>query len=117
MNYFGYHLILDCKKCNKSKIKNEKYIRNFIDELLDLTKMKKLGELKIENLQSGPKRLYGHSVVQLIHTSSIVCHFMDETGDIYLDVFSCKQFDNDIVIKCVEKFFKPKNIKIHFFTF
>lgn len=40
---FGYHLILDCKKCNKNKIKNEDNIRNFIDELLFLTKMKKWG--------------------------------------------------------------------------
>lgn len=114
MKSFGYHLILDCKKCNKSKIKNLDNIRNFIYELLKLTKMKKWGELVVQDLQSGPKHLHGYSVIQLIHTSSIVCHFCNESGDIYVDFFSCKSFDNDTVINCVNKYFNPKKIKSQF---
>jgi len=55
--------------------------------------MKKLGELKIENLQTGDKNLFGCSVTQLIHTSSITGHFFDLSGDAYIDIFSCKEFN------------------------
>jgi len=114
MKSFGYHLILDCKKCNKNKIKNEDNIRNFIDELLFLTKMKKWGDLIVQNLQKGPKHLIGYSVVQLIHTSSIVCHFCNNSGDVYIDFFSCKIFEEDVVINCVNKYFLPKKFKSQF---
>lgn len=43
MKSFGYHLILDCKKSNKLKIKNLDNIRKFIDELLKLTKNEEMG--------------------------------------------------------------------------
>jgi S-adenosylmethionine/arginine decarboxylase-like enzyme len=49
------------------------------------------GHNKIENLQNGNKNLLGYSVAQLIHTSSITCHFMDTSGDAYIDIFSCKE--------------------------
>ena len=114
MKSFGYHLILDCKKCNKIKIKSEENIRNFIDELLFLTKMKKWGNLIVQNLQEGPKHLIGYSVVQLIHTSSIVCHFCNNSGDLYIDFFSCKNFDINTVIECVNKYFLPKKVKSNF---
>lgn len=112
--FWGYHLMLDCSKCNKKKIKSEKNIRDFLEELLKITKMKKMGEPTIYNLQSGDEKLFGFSAVQLIHTSSITCHFMDLNGDAYIDLFSCKEFDIDNVNNCVEQFFSPKKINKHF---
>jgi len=111
MKYFGKHLILDCKKCKKEKIKDLENIKKFITELLKVTKMKKWGDLIVQNLNCGPKHLHGYSIVQLIHTSSIVCHFCNNTGDLYVDFFSCKNFDNIKVINCVNKYFEPKKIK------
>ena len=35
----------------------------------------------------------GYSLVQLIETSAITGHFCDASGDAYLDIFSCKDFD------------------------
>lgn len=114
MKSFGYELLLDCKKCNKLKIKNEQLIRDFIDEVLLKTKMKKWGDLVLQNLQTGPKHLIGYSAVQLIHTSSFVCHFCNESGDIYIDFFSCKKFDPEVVMNCVNKYFSPKKMRSQF---
>jgi S-adenosylmethionine/arginine decarboxylase-like enzyme len=47
----------------------------------------------------------------MITTSNITAHFVNKTGNAYIDVFSCKQFENSIVIKTVEEFFSPKSIK------
>ena len=112
--YWGYHLMLDCSNCNKKKIKSETNIRNFLEELLKVAKMKKLGDPVIENLQTGDEKLHGFSAVQLIHTSSITCHFMDLSGDAYIDLFSCKEFDIDAISECVESYFAPKRINKHF---
>ena len=50
----------------------------------------------------------GYTLVQLIETSNICAHFVEETNDIYLDVFSCKQFDPDTVERVVKSYFAPK---------
>ena len=113
--FWGYHLIVDCSKCDKKKVKDLNHIKKFIDSVVKTCKMKKLGNLKVENLQDGDKKLYGYSVVQLIHTSSIVCHLMDLTGDVYIDIFSCKEFDIDKVIYVINTFFLPQKMNKHFF--
>jgi S-adenosylmethionine decarboxylase len=112
--FWGYHLMVDCSNCKRENIKNINIIKKFIDNLVKVCKMKKLGELKIENLQNGDKNLFGYSVIQLIHTSSITCHFMDLSGDVYIDIFSCKEFDCEKVINVINKYFLPEKMNKHF---
>ena len=112
--FWGYHLMIDCSNCKRENVKDINNIKKFIDNLVKVCKMKKLGELKIENLQNGNKNLFGYCVTQLIHTSSITCHFMDISGDVYIDVFSCKEFDCAKVINVINKYFLPEKMNKHF---
>ena len=43
----------------------------------------------------------GYSLVQLIETSAITGHFCDKSGDAYIDVFSCKDFDTAAALDVV----------------
>ena len=43
----------------------------------------------------------------LIETSNITAHFVEETNDMYLDVFSCKPFDEKKVEDIVGAYFGP----------
>jgi S-adenosylmethionine/arginine decarboxylase-like enzyme len=52
----------------------------------------------------------GYTLVQLIETSNITGHFCDDSGDAYLDVFSCKYFDENVVQHVVNTWFKPESI-------
>lgn len=113
---WGYHLVLDCAKCDKNKIGDELNIRAFLTDLLRVTDMKAWGEPVIANLQNCEDHIKGFSAVQLIHTSSITCHFSDATGDSYIDVFSCKMFDVETVKSCVEQFFTPEKMIDRFLT-
>ena len=36
---------------------------------------------------------------------------VDKNGDFYIDVFSCKEYDIQKVIKFVNNYFEPKSIK------
>lgn len=109
---WGYHLLLDASHCNKDEMKNEKEIKLFIKELVEAIDMIAVGPPKISWF--GKEDLAGYSVMQFIETSSITCHFMEKTGMLCLDVFSCKAFDPDIVIEMVEKHFEPKEMKHRF---
>jgi S-adenosylmethionine/arginine decarboxylase-like enzyme len=112
--FWGYHLMVDCANCDRVQITNLDVIKEFISALIKACKMKVLGEMLIENLQTGDKNLFGYSVAQLIHTSSITCHFMDLSGDIYVDVFSCKPFNPEKVTTLITKFFMPEKMNKHF---
>ena len=79
-----------CSNCNKEEVKDINNIKKFINALVKCCKMRKLGDLKIENLQAGNKALYGNSFTQFIYTSSITGHFMDRTNDAYIDIFPVK---------------------------
>ena len=112
--FWGYHLMLDCSNCKREKITDIKNIEAFITAVITAAKMKKLGTLKVEKLQSGDRNLFGYSVAQIIHTSSITCHFTDLSGDSYIDIFSCKKFDPTIISAIIQTYFEPDNINKHF---
>ena len=48
-------------------------------------------------------------MVQLIETSLISAHFANHTNTTYLDVFSCKPYDPDIVAEFATTFFGGKS--------
>ena len=114
--YWGYHLILDCKACDIEKIKNASHIRFFINVLVKEIDMKAYGEPVIENFASHNSTVAGYSLLQLIETSSITGHFVDLNGDAYLDIFSCKPFDIEVAKDVIRKFFNPKKIKMTYLT-
>ena len=105
--YWGYHLILDCKSGSKKLIRDKQNLKNFVDELVNRIDMVAVGEPIIKYLASNAVDKAGYSLVQLIETSSIVGHFIDSSGNFYLDVFSCKEFEIEKVTECVDEFFFP----------
>ena len=55
----------------------------------------------------------GYTLVQLIQTSDITCHFCEETDAAYLDVFSCKPFEKEVALRVFREHFAPKGMKVH----
>ena len=70
--------------------------------------MKAYGDPQIVKFGTGNKA--GFTLVQLIETSNICAHFCDDSGDMYLDVFSCKPFEREIVENIVKEFFNPQSM-------
>jgi S-adenosylmethionine/arginine decarboxylase-like enzyme len=112
-NYWGYHLMLDCDKCNEG-IKNKDYLKLFVKELAESIDMIAVGEPWIERTAIDLPDKAGFSLYQLIVTSNISAHFVDESNQMYLDVFSCKEYNQQLVIEKVKEFFSPSNININF---
>lgn len=109
---WGYHLTVDCKACVIDKITSAENITNFAKELVKRIDMIAFGEPQVVHF--GKEDKTGYTLVQLIETSNICGHFCDDTGDCYIDVFSCKPFDNDDVMKTIAEYFQPSSQKSNF---
>jgi S-adenosylmethionine/arginine decarboxylase-like enzyme len=109
---WGYHLILDCSGADHESITSHDNVYNFTKEVVEKIDMVAYGEPQIVKFGSGNKA--GFTLVQLIETSNICAHFCDDTDTFYLDVFSCKTFDPQIVLDLCIKYFKVTGHKAAF---
>jgi S-adenosylmethionine/arginine decarboxylase-like enzyme len=105
--FWGKELILDCGKGN-SATRDKNAIRDFLLDLVPSIKMESFGEPILEHF--GNDDATGWTAIQLITTSNITIHFCDKTGDVYLNLFSCKDFDDIEVIRKVQLAFDPFTI-------
>lgn len=113
---WGYHLLLDCTAGNKELIGSKENIHDFILELVHDIDMIAFGEPWIERFATHDAEKTGISFCQMIETSNITGHFVDKDGNFYIDVFSCKPFDNQTVINLVDKYFQPQKIRMHYIS-
>jgi S-adenosylmethionine decarboxylase len=107
---WGLLSCIDLYDCNPEIIRNEQNIRQFVEQLCDLIEMKRFGETQVVHFGEDD-RVAGYSMTQLIETSLVSAHFANLTNTTYLDVFSCKLYDPQIVTDFAKKFFKAKKVK------
>jgi len=99
---YGLELIIDMKGCDLSNLSKDK-LQQFFVELCDRIKMTRHGEPFFWEDHSGIPHLDGVSGFQFIETSNVVCHPLPILKAVYLNIFSCKEFDTDDALKfCVE---------------
>ena len=103
---WGKHLILDAAGCSPKMIGSEVVVANFARSLVKRIDMVPFGNQQVVMFGSGSKK--GYTMVQLIETSNITAHFVEENNSMYLDVFSCKDFDPGVVEEAVKEFFDAK---------
>jgi S-adenosylmethionine/arginine decarboxylase-like enzyme len=106
---WGFHLILDCYDADKTKITDAQNIAAFAKKLVERIDMVAFGEPQVIHFGEDDKQ--GYTLVQLIETSNICAHFCDDSGNFYLDVFSCKPYSTEAVLEIVNQFFAPKKIR------
>jgi|GEM_PF-215823 len=107
---WGYHLILNLKKCNDNVTRKEN-IYDFVKDLVPSIGMVAYGQPIIEHFAEQVPEAAGYSLVQLIETSAITGHFSDLTCDAYIDIFSCKKFDKELAIGKIREHFAPSLIQ------
>ena len=116
MKPWGYHLSLDCSGCNSVLMQNELLVRAWIDQLVADIAMTPIGAPVIEYTAGDHPDKAGFTVVQIIVTSSITAHFVDASGHIYLDVFSCRDFSAETVRASIRNTFGCSGMREHSFT-
>jgi S-adenosylmethionine/arginine decarboxylase-like enzyme len=95
-----------------ASITDARHISDFAKTLVERIDMKAYGEPQVVHFGEDDKQ--GFTLVQLIETSNIVAHFCDDTGNFYMDVFSCKPYNTNIVVDLVKEYFSPQIITERF---
>jgi len=110
---YGVELILDLHDCNPETFTRES-IDNFFIYLCDLIDMERCDrhfwdyEGQEEEYEKAPDHLKGGSAIQFISTSNITIHLLDVLKKVFINVFSCKDFDVNVVKEFSVLWFKGK---------
>ena len=104
---------IDLHGCNPETIRSAEKIKQFVVELCERIGMKRFGETVVVNFGEDD-RVAGYSMTQLIETSLISGHFANQTNTVYLDVFSCKYYDPNVVAEFAKEFFEAKDYDLHY---
>lgn len=108
---YGMEVILDLYGCNPKVIRSKNALRNFVDRMCKLLKMKKFGKTLTPHFGHNCSKTSGYSLLQFIETSSITGHFSESRNSAYINIFSCQMFDAKKAIGFTKKFFKVEKIK------
>jgi len=111
MDSYGKELVLDIHNCDVAKF-NRKDIENYLIELCD-----NIIDMEREDLhwwdyeddpngyKEAPSHLKGTSCVQFILTSTIIIHSLVDLKKIFINIFSCKDFDAGKAASFTEGYF------------
>ena len=105
MKNYGKELILDLHGCDIITF-NKNSINRFFIELCDLIKMERVQSHWWEDHEATEKHLQGISAIQFIKTSNITIHTITLMSNVYLNIFSCSDFDPKEAEKFSKNFFK-----------
>ena len=108
---YGKELILDLAGCSIKKF-NRPGLQNYLDCLLGLIDMQP-GPLYFWDYEGVPEdempvdqpHLIGTTAIQFITTSNVTIHTLTILKECLINVFSCKDFDADLVKDFTIKYF------------
>ena len=107
---YGIELILDMNNCNVTKF-NRKNIKAYFLELCGLIGVKAEDlhfwddfRVPVAERQTNPKTK-GTTAVQFILTSNITIHTLDLLGTVYVNIFSCEDYDTILAKEFTERYF------------
>ena len=113
MTKYGKELIIDLHDCDTSLF-NREAIAIFFKELCELIDMEACDchfwddfGVDIEEQQT-EVHTKGTSAIQFILTSNITIHTLDLLKNVYLNIFSCKDFDSEKTLEFSASYFKGK---------
>lgn len=110
---YGYSTVLDVVECDTKTFTRES-IEEFLATLCEAIDMDPEDlnfwdyEGDPEGYAEAPSHLRGISAVQFIKTSSIVIHTLDDLRVVFIDLFSCKPYEDYTVTKVIEAHFKGR---------
>ena len=107
---YGQELLLDLHDCDARRF-TRAAIEQFLEELCELIDMERCDlhfwddvGVPEDERQTHPKTK-GTSAVQFILTSTIVIHTLDLMSAVYVNIFSCKEFDTGEAAEFTAKWF------------
>lgn len=107
LEHWGKLTSIDLIKCDYQLITNANHIKETTKSLCDFIGMKAYGDCIVVDFGE-EERVAGFSMLQLIETSNLAAHFVNQTRAVYFDIFSCKDYDEGKVALFLKEAFKSE---------
>jgi len=107
------HLIIDGYGSNPDLLQNEKFIYQLLDQYPAEIGMTKIAPPQVLRYVGAKPEEWGISGFVLVAESHISIHTFVERGYVNMDVFSCKDFNADQVIKDLGNRLQLTGIRTH----
>ena len=104
---WGLLLSLNLYQCNQETLSSIDAMKEYLLALCDKIKMEPHGLPLVDRF--GKKDLEGVTGVLLIKTSSITAHADEIENRLFIDIFSCKNFNHEEAIQFSVRFFDAKD--------
>lgn len=112
---YGKELIIDLHDCDVSMFTREN-LDTYFKKLCFLIDMEKCERFFWDDLHTPEEEketephLVGVSAVQFIKTSNITIHTLTLLRRVYLNIFSCKEFDSSVAMRYTSDYFSGQVI-------
>ena len=110
---FGPHLMMDCKGVSFEKCSDMQYIWDFLNTLPDKIGMTKITQPHVFPYSGLIPEDEGVTGVVIIAESHITFHSFIRKDYFFFDLFSCKDFNVDIVVDEVIRGFEVESPTVH----
>ena len=107
------HITIDGFGGNPRLLGNEDLVRNLLDRYPDEIGMTKITTPHCFEYHGEKPEDWGVSGFVIIAESHIAVHTFPEHGQVWVDIFSCKGFDETPAIDLIVDAFELKNTRIH----
>lgn len=105
---FGPHLMLDMWDCPKDILTNLQVHFDFLNEMPDRIGMIKITQPYVFPYKGIVPENGGITGFVVIAESHISVHSFEEKNFVFVDIFSCKEFNIELAISETLKFFSPR---------
>lgn len=110
---WGFQLSIDLYDCNPGIIQDKESIKLYVEQLCVLIDMRRFGLCRVVYFGED-ERIAGYSMTQFIETSLISGHFANQTNAAYIDIFSCKHYNEVVASEFTKAYFEAKRMKTNF---
>lgn len=107
--HWGKSTSINLCDCDLTLISDPEAIKQFVKKLVKVVDMVAHGPCYIDRFGVGS--LEGISAMQFIETSSITVHCDEPGRRVFVDLFSCKDYDAVKARKFSKEFFKAKKVE------
>ncbi len=118
-NAYGFELVMDLHGCDVGKF-TRRSIEGYMVTVCEAIDMKR-EDLHFWDYEGVPEEelpkeahLLGTSAVQFITTSNIVIHTLEKLKAVYVNIFTCKEFDEKTAEQITKEWFGAKECKTRF---
>ena len=109
---WGLATSIDLSDCDPDAIRSADAIERFTSAICVLLEVRRIGEPRIVRIgnDSGTS---GYSMMQLIQSSLVSAHFVEESNAAHIDLVCCKWYDAAAAAHFASDFFGATNVRVH----